>query len=131
MNDLFVKMLLGHFAGDYLLQSKEMAIKKSERSWQGFLWCFFHCAIYTLTICLILRTLNPLIITLIFLSHFPIDRWSLANKWLDFIGGRNILTAHESKDKRQEIDIAFSCFVYAVADNTMHLILLYWITFLI
>ena len=131
MNDIFIKMFLGHLTADFLLQNREMALRKSEKSWTGLVWCILHCLIYTITICVFLWTADSLIIFLIFLSHFPIDRWSLTKSWLKFIGGRDILTAHDSKEKYHEVDLAFSCIVYAVSDNTIHLILLYGITKLI
>lgn len=131
MNNLFVQVLLGHFVADYLLQSRDMAMRKSDKNWRGFAWCMAHCIIYTLTVCSFLQTLDLTLMLLVFLSHFPIDRWSLASKWLKVIKGRDILEAYQSKEKYREIDIAFSCLVYAIADNTIHLVLLYWITLIV
>jgi len=127
MQDIFARIVLGHLVGDYLLQSKAMALKKSEKGLTGIAWCTFHSLIYTASVCLFLWTLNPVVVALVFLSHWPIDRWSLASKWLKTIGGRDFIKAYESKEKYREIDIAFSCLVYAVVDNTMHLILLWLI----
>ncbi|MCX6779101.1 MAG: DUF3307 domain-containing protein [Candidatus Magasanikbacteria bacterium] len=131
MEDLFARIFLGHLVGDYFLQNKKMAWMKSERSWTGFWWCTLHCLIYTLSVCLFLWTIDPLIITLVFLSHWPIDRWSLANYWLKLIGGRDYVAAWLSQEKWRELDIAFSCIVYTAADNTLHLVLLWGITKLI
>ena len=128
MMDIFARIILGHLAGDYLLQSKTIALNKTKKGWQGLWCCTRHCLIYTATICLFLWNINPLLVILIFLSHWFIDRWSLAEKWLKLIKGRSIAEAYRSKDKYREIDIAFSCLVYAVADNTMHLIFLWLIT---
>jgi len=128
MEDMFARIVLGHLAGDYLFQSKAMALKKSEPGIKGIAWCTLHCAIYTACVCLFLWTTNPITITLVFLSHWPFDRWSLASKWLDIIRGRNIKKAFLSKDKYREFDLIFSCFVYAATDNTIHLILLWLIT---
>ena len=128
MEDLFARIFLGHLVGDYLLQNKQMAWMKGERNWAGFWWCTLHCLIYTFSVCLFLWTINPLIIALVFLSHWPIDRYSLAHHWLKLIGGRDIMVAWLSKERWREIDIAFSCIVYTVADNTMHLVLLWGIT---
>lgn len=128
MTDLFVRALLGHLVGDYLLQTNKMALRKSQPGWSGTLWCSFHCLVYTFSVCLFLWTIDPLIIALVFISHYPIDRLSLASKWLKFIGSRDFMTAHYSKDEYKDLDVAFSCLVYAVADNTMHLILLWLIT---
>ncbi len=124
---MFAEIVLGHLAGDYLLQSKTMALKKSEKGFHGILWCTFHCLVYTTSVCLFLWTSGPLVIGLIFLSHWPLDRWSLAAIWLDLIRGRNFVKAYYSTEKCHEVDLAFSCFVYAVADNTMHLILMWYI----
>lgn len=127
MTDLFAELVLGHLAGDYLLQSKTMAILKSAKGKVGFFWCTLHCLIYTVSLCLFLWTINPLIIVLVFLSHWPLDRWSLASKWLKLIRGRDFVEAYLSAEKFREIDIAFSCLVYAVTDNTLHIILLWLI----
>lgn len=124
---MFAEIVLGHLAGDYLFQSKTMALRKSEKGLNGILWCTFHCLVYTFSVSVFLWTINPLIIGLIFLSHWPLDRWSLASKWLKLIHGRDFTKAYRSTEKYHEIDLAFSCLVYAVVDNTMHLILLWFI----
>jgi len=131
MIDVFIKMILGHLIGDYLFQNNKMALEKSKPGFRGILYCTIHSLIYTFFVCLFLWTLNPLIIILIFLSHWPIDRWSLASKWLKLITGRDFIAAYNSKDKYREINISFSCLVYAIADNTMHIILLWFISFLV
>ena len=124
MLTIFEKILLGHLAGDYLLQSKKMALKKSAKGINGISWCFVHCVLYTFTICLFTETAEPVKIMLIFLSHFPIDRWSLANKWLKIIKGRDFINAYKSKAEFHEIDLAFSTLVYVAVDNTLHLLLM-------
>ncbi len=125
--EIFINILFGHLVGDYLLQSKKMAFFKSENTSRGYLWCFIHSLIYTASICLFLWTLNPVIIILVFMSHYPIDKWSLASKWLKLIGGRDFIKAYESTEKYREIDISFSAIVYTVVDNTFHLLLLWGI----
>lgn len=124
MENFFAAIVLGHLAGDYLFQSKSMALLKSQTGWQGAKWCLIHCLIYTASVCLFLWTVNPLVVGLVFLSHYPIERWSLGAKWLKLIRGRDFLQAYVKKEPGWEIDLAFSCLVYAVVDNTMHLILL-------
>lgn len=121
------EVLLGHLIGDYLLQSRNMALIKSKKTWRGLGWCVFHCLVYTASVCLFLWTAKPLIVVLVFLSHFPIDRWSSAAAWLKIVHGRDIMAAYKSQDKYREIDISFSCLVYAVVDSTMHLVLLWLI----
>ncbi len=58
------------------------------------------------------------------MSHFPIDRWSLAGKWLQLIKGRDFFAAYHSKAEFHEIDLSFSTIVYVVVDNTFHLLLM-------
>lgn len=127
MAELFIAALLGHLVGDYLLQSKHQALNKTQKNWYGFWCCLQHTLIYTFSVSLFLWTASPIIWLLIFLSHWPIDRYSLTTVWLKLIKGRDLLQAYNSSDKYREIDISFSCLVYAVADNTLHLTLLWLI----
>lgn len=124
-------VLFGHLFGDYVFQSKKMALKKSEKSLQGILWCALHSIIYTLSIVIFTWHFSPLYLALIFLSHYPIDRWSLASEWLKIIKGRDYLQAYTDKTKYWEIDVAFSAIVYTVLDNTFHLFLLWLIVTII
>ena len=123
MLTLFEQIVMGHLIGDYLLQPKEMAIRKSEKNWRGLLWCLAHCIIYTAVICIATATTSPLIIVLIFLSHFPVDRWSLGYLWLKTIKGRDF-EGSEQGLKGKIISLSFSAVVYTVVDNTIHLLLL-------
>lgn len=126
MEDVFAKILFAHLFGDYLLQTRNMALLKSEKSWRGFNWCTVHCLVYTVCFAIFFWTVNPLFLALVFLSHWPIDRWSLGQKWLDLIRGRNLMIALNSKGAYREAEILFAGLVYTVVDNTMHLFLL-WI----
>ncbi|MEK7503875.1 MAG: DUF3307 domain-containing protein [Patescibacteria group bacterium] len=128
---MFAQIVFGHLFGDYMFQSKAMALKKSEKGWRGNWWCVWHCLIYTAWICLFLWTADPLVVCLIFLSHWFIDRYSLGSKWLKMIRGRDFIKAFESKDKYRDIDLSFSCLVYAVVDNTMHLVLIWLIVIIL
>jgi hypothetical protein len=125
MIDIFAKIFFAHMFGDYMFQPREMALKKSERSIQGLTWCTAHSLIYTACFALFFWTINPLFLTLVFLSHWPVDRWSLGQKWLNMIGGRNLTLAF-SKTENKEVEIFFAGLVYVAVDNTMHLFLV-WI----
>jgi hypothetical protein len=125
MADLFVLALLGHLVGDYLLQSKQMALGKSARGWRGILLCTAHAAIYTAAVCAFWWTLDPLVAALVFVPHWIIDRWSLATPWLKLIRGRTFESALQSTGPAREFDVAFTSLVYAVTDNTMHLLCLW------
>jgi hypothetical protein len=124
MFTIFEKILLGHLVGDYLFQPKKMAIGKLSKGLPGLVWCLFHCLLYTTIICLFASTTDPIKILLIFMSHFPIDRWSLASKWLKMIKGRDFIVAYKSKAEFYEIDLSFSTIVYVIVDNTMHILLM-------
>jgi hypothetical protein len=125
MADLFVLALLGHLVGDYLLQTKHMALQKSAPGWSGVLTCTSHVAVYTAAVCAFWWTINPVVAVLVFVPHWIIDRWSLASPWLKMIRGRTFEAAFSSKDPYREFDIAFTSIVYTVTDNAMHLICLW------
>lgn len=125
MADLFVLALLGHLAGDYLLQTKHMALHKSAPGFSGILTCTIHVAVYTAAVCAFWWTINPMIVALVFVPHWIIDRWSLATPWLKLIRGRTFEAAFNSTDKYREFDIAFTSIVYTVTDNAMRLICLW------
>lgn len=115
---MFERIILGHFVGDYLLQSKAMMLKKSEKNIHGILWCTLHCLIYTATVCLFLWTINPWMTIAIFVSHWPIDYWSLGGKWMRLIRSR------DPKDNFVA-NAAFYAIVYVVTDNTWHILLIW------
>lgn len=131
MADLFARLLLGHLTGDYLLQSRHMALTKATPGIRGVGWCLIHSVIYTLSVCLFLWRINPVLCGLIFISHYPLDRWSWADQWLKLIRGRNLLMAHQSTSPYREFEIAFACLVYTVVDNTWHLIFLWLIAYIL
>lgn len=125
MADLFVLALLGHLVGDFVLQTKKMALEKSECSWRGDRQCFMHVILYTVAVSAFLQSSSPVVWILIFAPHFVIDKFSLASVWLKLIGGRTFESAHNSTDEYREFDIAFTSIVYAVVDNTFHLLSLF------
>ncbi|MES2007174.1 MAG: DUF3307 domain-containing protein [Patescibacteria group bacterium] len=125
MAELFILALLGHLVGDYLLQSKEMALHKSDKGWYGMFLCTVHVAIYTIAVCVFLGTYDPVVVLAIFIPHWLIDHWSLASDWLAFIRGRTFEAAYASTHKYREFDIAFTSIVYTAVDNTMHLVCLW------
>lgn len=123
--DLIFRLVLGHLIGDFGLQPKKMAFLKSASGWKGFWVCTLHSLIYTLSIALFVWRFDLLFLSLIFLSHWPVDRYSLGSKWLNFIKGRTFQSAYESKDQYREFDVSFTCIVYEKMDLLIHLILMY------
>lgn len=134
MDNFFANLILGHLIGDYLLQNKWMAMNKSASSFK----CAVHRAIYTVAV--MAATYQNLFslwwALLIFVPHFVIDRFSLADKWLDLINGRSLrdFMFNGKSDIPKEIDFenyhvlrgGFTALVYAVADNTIHLATMYY-----
>lgn len=124
------EMVLGHLVGDYLLQNNWMALNKSKYSMLGWLACTVHCLLYTLAVCLLMWKWSLIWATAVFLSHFVLDKFGLPDKWLKLIRGRSIekfLSASEGVPYTPlgGIQAGFTAFVYAVADNTMHILLMW------
>jgi len=136
--DFFPLLVLGHLTGDYLLQNKWMAMNKNG----NWFTCVVHCCLYTAAVALFTAPVMshfPLWIPVIFLTHFPIDYWGLADKWLDFINGRSLRDFFENghrnippadsfakEENYQILRGGFTSVVYTMTDNTMHLILMYF-----
>ena len=125
MAELFILAAFGHLIGDYLFQTKAMALRKSDEGPTGIAVCTVHAIVYTIAVCLMIGTLDPLVWVLIGAPHWIIDRWSLGNKWLKLIRGRTFEGAYHATDAYREFDIAFTCIVYTVVDNTFHLLSLW------
>lgn len=131
MSDIFIKVILGHLVGDYLLQTRKMAINKTNAGSTGLMWSLIHCAVYTASVCLLVFDFSPLFVVAVFMTHWPIDRYHLGEKWLQMIGGRDLYSLYYSEFKYSEvtpatiIDLGFACVVYTVVDNTLHLLLLW------
>lgn len=128
----FPEIVLGHLVGDYLLQNNWMAINKGRYDTLGWLTCFVHCMLYTLAVCLITWTFTWQWMLLVFCSHFFIDKFGLAEKYLKLVKGRSLKNFLDRNYIMTEvlpittIDAGFTTFVYVVADNTMHLLLMYY-----
>jgi hypothetical protein len=116
-----IELLLGHLVGDYLLQTNKMATTKKDKGIYGFLACFIHCLLYTLAICVFVGYWSWLGIALVFLSHWIVDRY----KWLHYIH-----TKFYGRPGCGE-DSPIGTFVYIAMDNTIHLVLIYLIYWLI
>lgn len=84
--NLFEAMLVGHLAGDYILQNRWMALNKEKRI--GPL--AVHSAVYAACVAafaLPVQTLPMGGILLIFISHMVLDRRSLVRWWMREVNG--------------------------------------------
>ena len=139
------ELLLGHLAGDYLLQNQWMSMNKSKNTLKGWTAAFVHCIIYTLAICLFMQNFDLIWIVVVFLSHFPIDKFMLAEKYMHFIKGKGMkdyvkkdtpvqmksfptksnIDARVPVNRYHVLEGSFMAIVYTVTDNALHLILMW------
>ena len=115
-----LRLILGHLVGDYLFQTRYMARMKSANSILGFLWCIFHCIVYTMTVCIFIGNFSPLAAFIIFNSHFWIDKFSLAKYWMVFLNGKKYMMSFTKMptDHNALLEMIFGSFVYIVIDNS-------------
>lgn len=123
---LFESLLLGHIIGDYFWQNNFLAFGKSGPGIKGILICVLHCLLYTVAICIFTQSFYWLWIIGIFFSHFIIDRYSLADKYLQIIRGRSFkeFWKHNTEAGSWILFGSFSGIVYTIIDNSMHLLLM-------
>ena len=107
-----MEQLILHLVGDYLLQNDWMALGKKNRGAFGHLTCTVHCLLYSLPFFLIT---SPLQVTLIFVTHFLIDRWYFIKWYMNLVG---------QKKFAQPPTAPWSIFF---VDNTFHLVCNYLI----
>lgn len=127
------ELLLGHLVGDYLFQTRWMALNKTKYNLEGWLSAFIHCLIYTICVCLIMWNFDWYWILIVFFSHFILDKFGLSEKYVHYVK-QNGLKEYVQKDFKMDqyniIDGGFRAFVYAVTDNTLHLLIM-WLCYII
>lgn len=120
-----MEQLLAHLFGDYVLQNDWMAQRKTKSSIPAGV----HAATYTLPF--ILLTQSPWALAVIGVTHFVIDRFSLA-KYI--VWGKNQLPRTEFSYSREEMSgfgfnqnapLWLQFPIYVVTDNAMHLAINY------
>jgi len=82
--NLFTWILVGHLAGDFLVQTKWMADNKAE-NWSALL---LHCFVYTASVALFALPAGGLAwpgIAIIFMGHIIIDRRKIVHLWAKYI----------------------------------------------
>lgn len=132
-----VGLIFGHLFGDFVFQNQWMAMNKDKSNFK----CIVHCLIYTACILLFTWNFSPYWGILVFLSHFFIDRFSLADKWLFLIRGRSLKEFFNhghlnlpNEGYRSDWHVhnyhvlrgGFTTIVYCVVDNTFHFVLMYY-----
>jgi len=124
MLDMFPRMIFGHLFGDYLFQNDWMTRNKWKPGPRNAGICAVHCLVYTIIMAIFLWKIEWYHLVLIFLSHYPIDRYSIAKHFMKLKGNR----VDEIMKSGDALPTSFTVFVYIVIDNTMHLFIL-WIIF--
>lgn len=120
MNLAIVPTLLSIWLGDYMLQPKWVATKKSSDIWV----CIYHGLVFTLMtwisflICSV--TVTFWFLLLVFVTHVLIDKYAIGQWWLDLIKGRNWLEESCTKGVHKDIQVSFAVVVYVIVDNGMH-----------
>ena len=132
---MMYEMLLGHLMGDYLFQTEWMAMNKSKNDIIGWTAAIVHCWIYSFAVCLFMWNFSLVWMTVVFWTHFPIDKFALGEKYMHFLKGKG-MKDYVKKDednwksinnlnRYDVLEGGFSAVVYTITDNTMHLILMY------
>lgn len=85
---MLIDAIVGNLVGDYLLQNDFLALNKKSNS----LVCAIHCAIWTLCVCLFSGWHSPLVIALLFVSHFIQDRTQIIAWYMDSVGQKSFRT---------------------------------------
>jgi hypothetical protein len=106
-------LIMGHLIGDYIVQNDWMAAGKTQRH----LPCIVHCLCYMLAVWLCsCWWLGWAWMPMVFLAHYPVDRWRLARSWMVNMSGQEAFATG-----------ALSPWSIIVVDNTIHLAVLFWI----
>lgn len=129
-------LLLGHFFGDYVFQPDAMAWGKSDPGRKGDITCLIHTLIYSFSVLSFillvsdefyaLDTIDKIntvarIGILVFITHYPIDRWSLSKIYMEKILKR----AFPKFGDPVAIEFLFNIVVYIIMDNGFHIFLMY------
>ena len=125
-----MQQLIAHLVGDYILQSHDMATKKTTSSF----WTFYHAITYTLPF--LFLTQNLIALGIICITHFFIDRFRLARylvKFKNVLFG-DVVTADKDEYNTptgypKETPAWLSTWLLIIADNTLHLLINFIVLF--
>lgn len=115
MNDLILRVLVGHLVGDFFLQHKKIADNKWKSGAIAYLWCTIHVTVYTLSVCASVGEWSTVFFLGVATPHFLIDKYSLALQWM------KVTDAVALRESKSPIDNAFGVVIYVVIDQSLHL----------
>ena len=110
---LYFGMLIGHLMGDFMFQTDAMAMQKAKSS----KWCMIHSIEYTICVTLAIMFrgyLSLWIPIIVFISHYPIDRYSVGRWWCE----------NYKKMDCSGFSGPIPIIICIVVDNTIHLVLM-------
>jgi hypothetical protein len=102
-----MEQIVLHFIGDFLLQNNWMAKNKAGFHFIGWAACFVHCFIYALPFLFYLSITG---VSLVFLTHFVIDKFRVAYYWTIFF----------KIDKNEPENKELSFFLVFLVDIALH-----------
>jgi len=118
-----MEQLLAHLVGDYILQSHDMAVNKTKSNY----WAAYHAVTYSLPFLFLSQSF--LVIGIIILTHFVIDRFKVAiqvTKLKNYIFGNVDKAVFSlSNGYPKETPVWLSTWLIIILDNTLHLIINY------
>lgn len=122
-----ILLLIAHLLGDWVFQSRKVAVEKGKQNFDGWFMCLFHVSLYTFIFTMLVRHQSLLFYVSIFVPHFLIDKWSLMSKWQKLRDGKYWYEIYTDTPYSfmQRVEAGFAALRYAVEDNTIHLICLY------
>lgn len=113
--------LILHLVGDYLLQTEQMALRKT-RSW---FWAILHAGVYSLPFLLVIQRWEAWAV--IFGTHAVIDRYRLANFVCRFKNvfwfGPDRPAADPETGYAADTPVHVKFWLLVIIDNTIHLII--------
>lgn len=115
MAELLLLGLLFHFIGDYIMQNDWMAQNKTK----SFLPAFIHATIYSLPF---LFVASLPFWTVIYSTHFFIDRYRLAQYWIRLVNWNWDWTVN-NYGYSKETPPWLSTWLMIIVDNTWHIII--------
>ena len=130
--ELILLFIFGHLVGDFLLQTNWMALNKKK----NIMACIAHCIVYSIIVLLFTSAYifsffqYVSLFFLVFASHFILDYTNIIERWLHLIGSRsyeNCVNRSYVTEIEKQFAISYTAIVQTVADNTLHLIMLYYI----
>lgn len=141
-------LIFGHIVGDYFFQSADTAINKDKPHFEGLWPCIKHCFSYSFWVTVFvliggwrIMTIGfmgthsifysaAIVFAIAFITHYPIDRYSLAKYWMKMIKQSDFDNTPLIKSGDAKIVDYRSLFVpiiYVMIDNGLHLILMWFL----